>query len=245
MVLVHGAYADGSSWSEVIARLQAAGVTATAVQNPLGSLADDVAHTRRILAIQDGPTILAGHSFAGTVITEAGTDPVVVGLVYVAARAPDAGEDYAALAKRFPTPPANAGLVYEQGFGGLTEDAFLNDFANGVDPVKARSLYAVQGRISETLFTERVTVAAWRSKPCWYAVSRNDRTTSPDLERFLAKRMGATTVEIDSGHLSLITHPDEVTQLILEAARGARSTAAHEPGTLLAVGTEPQRPSTR
>lgn len=219
VVLVHGAYADGSSWSEVIARLQAAGLTATAVQNPLGSLADDVAHTRRILAMQDGPTILAGHSFAGTVITEAGTDPRVVGLVYVAARAPDAGEDYAALTKKFPTPPANAGLVYEHGFGGLTEHAFLHDFANGVDPVKARTLYAVQGRISETLFTEKVTIAAWRSKPCWYAVSRKDRTTSPELEHFLADRMNATTIEIDSGHLSILTHPQEVTDLIMEAAR--------------------------
>ena len=133
VVLVHGAYADGSSWSEVIERLQGAGLTATAVQNPLTSLADDVAHTRRVLALQDGPTILAGHSFAGTVITEAGIDPHVVGLVYVAARAPDAGEDYAALANRFPAPPANAGLVYTGGFGALTEDAFLNDFANGID----------------------------------------------------------------------------------------------------------------
>jgi pimeloyl-ACP methyl ester carboxylesterase len=219
VVLVHGAYADGSSWSEVIERLQRAGLTATAVQNPLTSLADDVAHTRRILARQDRPVILAGHSFAGTVITEAGTAPNVVGLVYVAARAPDAGEDYAALTQRFPAPPANAGLVYADGFGGLTEEAFLNDFANGVDPVRARVLYAVQGRVAEGLFHEKTTVAAWRSKPSWYAISRQDRTTSPELERFLAQRMGATTVEIDSGHLSLITHPDEVTQLILDAAR--------------------------
>jgi pimeloyl-ACP methyl ester carboxylesterase len=144
VVLVHGAYADGSSWSEVIERLQHAGLTATAGQNPLTSLAGDVAHTRRILDLHDGPVILAGHSFAGTVITEAGTHPNVVGLVYIAARAPDAGEDYAALAQRFPAPPANAGLVYTGGFGALTEDAFLNDFANGVDPVRARVLYAVQ-----------------------------------------------------------------------------------------------------
>ena len=160
VVLVHGAYADGSSWSEVIERLQRAGLAATAVQNPLISLADDVAHTRRILALHDGPVILAGHSFAGTVITEAGTGPRVEGLVYIAARAPDAGEDYAALAQKFPTPPANAGLVYSGGFGGLTEDAFLNDFANGVDPVRARTLYAAQGRVSESLFRERTTVAA-------------------------------------------------------------------------------------
>jgi pimeloyl-ACP methyl ester carboxylesterase len=222
VVLVHGAYADGSSWSDVIERLQRAGLTATAVQNPLTSLADDVAHTRRIVALQDGPVVLVGHSFAGTVITEAGADPNVVGLVYVAARAPDAGEDYAALTQRFPAPPANAGLVYAGGFGGLTEDAFRSDFANGVDPVRARVLYAVQGRVSEGLFHEKTTVAAWRSKPSWYAVSRQDRTTSPELERFLAQRMGATTIEIDSGHLSLVTHPDEVTQLILDAVRATR-----------------------
>jgi pimeloyl-ACP methyl ester carboxylesterase len=221
VVLVHGAYADGSSWSEVIERLQHAGLAVAAVQNPLTSLADDVAHTRRILALHDGPVILAGHSFGGTVITEAGIDPRVAGLVYIAARAPDTDEDYAALAQKFPAPPANAGLVYTGGFGGLTEDAFLNDFANGVDPVRARVLYAVQGRVSESLFREKTTAAAWRSKPSWYAISRQDRTTSPELERFLAKRMNATTVEIDSGHLSLITHPQEVTQLILSATRVA------------------------
>lgn len=219
VVLVHGAYADGSSWSDVIERLQAAGVTATAVQNPLRSLADDVAATRLLLARHAEPTILVGHSYGGTVISEAGIDPNVVGLVYVAARAPDAGEDYAALAKTFPTPPANAGLVYEHGFGSLTEHAFLDDFANGVDRSRARTLYAVQGPISATLFGDKTTVAAWRSKPSWYAVSRQDRTTSPELERFLAKRMKATTIELDSGHLSLITHPRQITELILRAAR--------------------------
>ena len=151
VVLVHGAYADGSSWSEVIRRLQGAGVTATAVQNPLISLADDVAHTRRVLTRQSGPVILAGHSFAGTVITEAGTHPSVAALVYIAARAPDAGEDYAALAGRFPAPPASAGLEYSDGFGSLTEDAFRNDFANGVEPGLAGVLYAVQGQVSQTL----------------------------------------------------------------------------------------------
>jgi pimeloyl-ACP methyl ester carboxylesterase len=221
VVLVHGAYADGSSWSEVIERLQRAGLAVAAVQNPLTSLADDVAHTRRILSLQNGPVVLAGHSFAGTVITEAGTDPRVAGLVYIAARAPDADEDYAALAQRFPAPPANAGLVYADGFGGLTEDAILNDFANGVDPVRARVLYAAQGRVSESLFHDKTTAAAWRSKPSWYAISRQDRTISPELQRFLAERMHATTVEIDAGHLSLITHPDEVTQLILSATRAA------------------------
>jgi pimeloyl-ACP methyl ester carboxylesterase len=222
VVLVHGAYADGSSWSEVIERLHAAGVTATAVQNPLRSVADDAAATRLILARHAEPTILVGHSYGGTVITEAGADPHVVGLVYVAARAPDAGEDYAALTKTFPTPPATAGLVYKDGFGSLNEHAFLHDFANGVDRSRARLLYAVQGHVSATLFADTTTVAAWRSKPSWYAVSRQDRTTAPQLERFLAKRMKAKTIELDSGHLSLITHSRQITELILRAA-GHRS----------------------
>ena len=219
VVLVHGAYADGSFWSPVIKRLQAAGITATAVQNPLTSLADDVAATRRILAQHPKPTILVGHSYGGTVVTEAGADPQVAGLVYVAARAPDAGEDYTALTKKFPTPPANAGLVYQDGFGSLTKNTFLHDFANGVDRSKARLLYAVQGHISATLFDDKTTTAAWRSKPSWYAISKHDRTTSPELERFLAKRMNATTIEVDSGHLSPVTHPRRITELILRAAR--------------------------
>jgi pimeloyl-ACP methyl ester carboxylesterase len=223
IVLVHGAYADGSSWAGVIEYLQAAGLNVTSVQNPLTSLADDVAFTHRALALQDGPTILVGHSFAGTVITEAGVDPKVAGLVYVAARAPGAGEDYGALAKQFPAPPANAGLVFVDGFGGLTEDAFLNDFANGVEDTEARVLYAAQGRVAQELFQDRTTVAAWTSKPSWYAISKQDRTTSPDLEHFLAKRMNATTIEVDAGHLALVTHPQEIGGLILSAARACAS----------------------
>lgn len=218
VVLVHGAYADGSCWSEVIRRLQQAGLKVTAVQNPLTSLSDDVAATRRILTLQDGPTVLVGHSWAGTVISEVGIDPKVSALVYVAARAPDAGEDYTALAAKFPTPPANAGLVRSGGFAQLSEEAFLSDFAGGVDPAKVRVLYAVQGRISDTLFTSKTTVAAWRSKPCWYAVSTQDRTTAPELEQFLAKRMKAKTIELKTSHLSMITHPQEITRLILNAA---------------------------
>jgi pimeloyl-ACP methyl ester carboxylesterase len=218
VVLVHGAYADGSSWSEVIQRLQKAGLHVTSVQNPLTSLADDVDATRRAIALQDGPTILAGHSWAGTVISEAGTDPKVAGLVYVAARAPDAGEDYAALAAKFPAAPASAGLVKSGGFAELSEDAFLHDFAGDINPVKAKVMYAEQGRISDQLFASRTTQAAWRSKPTWYAVSINDRTTSPQLERFLAHRMNAKTIEIASSHLSLLSHPDQIANLILEAA---------------------------
>ncbi|MCA1323842.1 alpha/beta fold hydrolase [Herbaspirillum sp. alder98] len=221
VVLVHGAYADGSCWTDVIERLQKAGMHVTAVQNPLSSLADDVEATRRILALQDGPTILVGHSWAGTVISEAGTDPKVAGLVYVAARAPDAGEDYGALAARFPTPPASSGLVKANGYAQLNEQAFMRDFAGDVDPVKARALYAVQGRISDTLFASRTTQAAWRNKPSWYAISTNDRTTSPELEHFLAQRMQAKTIELASSHVSMLSHPDEIATLILDAAEQA------------------------
>jgi len=217
VVLVHGAYADGSCWSEVIGRLQLAGLNATAVQNPLTSLADDVAATRRILALQDGPTVLVGHSWAGTVISEAGVDPKVSALVYVAARAPDAGEDYTALAAKFPAPPASAGLVKSGGFAQLSEEAF-RDFAGDIEPAKARILYAVQGRVSDTLFSGKTTQAAWWSKPSWYAISTEDRTISPELERFMADRMKAKTIEVKASHLSLISHPNEITNLILNAA---------------------------
>src|SRR5256885_13988657 len=217
VVLVHGAYADGSSWAAVIPLLQQAGLKVTAVQNPLTSLADDVAATRRILALQDGPTVLAGHSWAGTVISEVGVDPKVSALVYVAARAPDAGEDYTALAAKFPTPPASAGLVKSNGFAQLSEEAFLRDFAGDIEPTKARILYAVQGRISDTLFSGKTTNAAWRSKPSWYAISTEDRTISPELERFMADRMKAKTIEVKASHLSLISHPHEITHLILNA----------------------------
>jgi pimeloyl-ACP methyl ester carboxylesterase len=218
VVLVHGAYADGSSWSEVIPLLQRAGLNVMAVQNPLTSLADDVEATRRILALQDGPTVLVGHSWAGTVISEAGVDPKVSALVYVAARAPDAGEDYAALAAKFPTPPASAGLVKSEGFAQLSEDSFLRDFAGDLDRVRARALYAVQGRISAALFGSKTTQAAWKTKPTWYAVSTQDRTTSPELERFLASRMKAKTIELKSSHVSLLSHPQEIADLILSAA---------------------------
>jgi pimeloyl-ACP methyl ester carboxylesterase len=218
VVLVHGAYADGSSWAEVIPILQAAGLHVTAVQNPLTSFADDVAATRRILAQQDGPTVLVGHSYGGMVVSEAGVDDHVTALVYVSARAPDAGEDYPALAAKYPTPPATKGLVKANGFAQLSEESFIRDFAGDLPPARARALYAVQGQIADTLFAARTTQAAWRSRPSWYAVSKNDRTTSPELERFLAKRMNAHAIELDSSHVSLISHPREIAGLILEAA---------------------------
>lgn len=218
IVLVHGLFADGSCWSEVISRLQAAGFNATAVQNPLTTLPDAVASAQRVLERQDGPTVLVGHSFSGMIVTEAGTHPGVSALVYVAARAPDAGEDYTALARTYPTPPASAGIVFDGDEGRLTEEAFLRDFAGDLPKAKARVLYAVQEPFQKALLAGRTTRAAWRTKPSFYAVSTEDRTINPDLQRFMAKRMGAKTIEVKASHLSLISHPDEITQLIIKAA---------------------------
>jgi len=218
IVLVHGLFADGSCWSEVIGRLQGAGLNVTSVQNPLTTLPDAVAAALRVLDRQDGPTVLVGHSFGGMIVTDAGVHPNVSSLVYVAARAPDAGEDYATLAKTFPTPPASAGVVFDGDEGRLTEAAFLRDFAGDLPRAKARVLYAVQAPFQKALLTGRTTNAAWRSKPSFYAVSTEDRTINPDLERFMAKRMGARTIEVKASHLSLISHPDVITRLILEAA---------------------------
>jgi len=218
IVLVHGLFADGSCWTEVVARLQAQGFNATAVQNPLTTLPDAVASAQRVLARQDGPTVLVGHSFSGMIVTEAGLHPNVSALVYVAARAPDAGEDYTALAKTFPTPPASAGIVFDGDEGRLSEAAFLRDFAGDIPEAKAKVLYAVQQPFQKVLLTGRTTVAAWRSKPSFYAVSTEDRTINPDLERFMAKRMGAKTIEVKASHLSLISQPETITALIVQAA---------------------------
>jgi pimeloyl-ACP methyl ester carboxylesterase len=158
------------------------------------------------------------HSFGGVILTEAGVAPNVSAVVYVAARAPDAGEDYMALAKRFPTPPASAGIVWSGDDGRLSEEAFLRDFAGDLPSDKARVLYAVQAPFKRALLADKTTHAAWRSKPSWYAVSTEDRTIDPDLQRFMAKRIGAKTIEIKASHLSLISQPDTITNLIVEAA---------------------------
>jgi len=218
VVLIHGLFADGSCWTEVIARLQRKGLNATAMQNPLTSLQASVEATKDVLSWQQGPTVLVAHSFGGMILTEAGVDPKVSAVVYVAARAPDAGEDYTALASKYPAAPASAGIIWANDYGRLGEEAFLRDFAGDLPPEKARVLYAVQAPFKRSLLTEKTTQAAWRSRPSFYAVSTDDRTINPDLQRFMAKRMGAKTVEVKASHLGLISQPDAIADLILEAA---------------------------
>ncbi|KAA0125532.1 alpha/beta hydrolase [Methylobacterium sp. P1-11] len=223
VVLVHGLFADGSCWSEVIPRLQATGLNVTSVQNPLTTFEEAVASAQRVLSRQEGPTVLVGHSFSGMIVTEAGVDPKVSALVYVAARAPDAGEDYTALAKTYPTPPASAGILFDGDEGRLSEAAFLKDFAGDLPADRAKVLFAVQQPFHKALLTGRTTQAAWRSKPSFYAVSTEDRTINPDLERFMAKRMNARIVELKASHLSLISHAQDIADLILEAAGQPRA----------------------
>ena len=217
VVFVHGLFADGSCWSKVIARLQQKGVNCTSVQNPLTSLHEASEAARRAIAAQPGPTVMVGHSFSGMIVTDVGGDPKVTALVYVAARAPDAGEDYTALAKNYPTPAAAAGIVFNDDWGQLSEKAFLHDFAGDLPPEEARVLYATQQPFKKSLTTEKTTNAAWRAKPTFYAVCTQDRTINPDLERFMAKRMGAKTIEVEASHLALLSRPDVITNLILEA----------------------------
>jgi pimeloyl-ACP methyl ester carboxylesterase len=220
IVLVHGAWADGSSWSAVIERLQASGYQVTAPQFPMTSIADDVARLRQVLDFQDGPTIVAGHSYGGQIMTSLGTDaPNVVGLVYIAAFGIDEGESLGALLSQGPVTPALAHLFTDkQGFGWLSEDDFVHHFAADVDPVKAKAMYAVQQALAGSAFTDVMGIPAWKSLPSWYLVATDDQAIPPDAERLFASRMGATTVEVPSSHVAMVSHPDEVTQLIETAA---------------------------
>jgi pimeloyl-ACP methyl ester carboxylesterase len=228
IVLVHGAWADGSSWSGVVERLQADGFQVRAPQFPLTSLADDVARLRQMLAFQDGPTIVAGHSYGGQIITALGTDaPNVVGLVYIAAFGLDEGESLGALLSQGPVTPALAHLFTDsRGFGWLAEDDFVNHFAADVDPTRARVLYAVQQALASSAFTDVMGTPAWKSLPSWYLVAQNDEAIPPDAERMFASRMGATTVEIPSSHVAMVSHPVEVTELIEKAAEAVGAAAA-------------------
>jgi pimeloyl-ACP methyl ester carboxylesterase len=228
IVLVHGAWADGSSWSAVVERLQADGYSVVAPQFPDTSLADDVARLRQVLNRQSGPTIVAGHSYGGQIATALGTDaPNVAGLVYIAAFGLDEGESLGALLGGGPPTPSLAHLIVdEQGLGWIPEEDFVGHFAGDVDPAKARVLYAVQQGLSMSTFEDVMGVPAWRSIPTWYLVATNDEAIPPDAERMFAQRMGATTVEVASGHLAMVTHPHETVSLIEAAAEAARSGAA-------------------
>jgi pimeloyl-ACP methyl ester carboxylesterase len=220
VVLIHGAWAEGSSWSAVIEQLQAEGYKVTAPQFPLTSLADDVARLRQVLALQDGPTVLVGHSYGGQIMTALGAGaPNVVGLVYIAAFGLDDGESLGAVLAQGPVTPALAHeVVDESGFVWLSEEDFVNHFAADVDPVKARVLYAVQQPLVANAFDEVMGVPAWKSLPSWYLVASDDEALPPDAERLFATRMGATVVEVPSGHLAMISHPGEVAKLTEAAA---------------------------
>ena len=222
IVLAHGAWADGSSWSAVIQRLQADGYHVTAPQFALTRLADDVARLRQVLARQNGPTVVAGHSYGGQIITALGTDaPNVVGLVYIAGFGLDEGESIGALLDQAPagSSPALAHLdVDPQGFAWLPEDDFVNHFAADVDPVKARVMCAVQQPLHWSALGEVMGVPAWKSLASWFLVAEGDQVIPPDAQRQFAARMGATTVEVSTNHVAMVSHPDEVLALIRTAA---------------------------
>jgi len=227
IVLVHGAWADGSCWNGVIERLQGRGFEVRAPQFPLCSLADDVARLRQVLEFQDGPTIVAGHSYGGQIITALGDEaPSVVGLVYIAAFGLDEGESLGALLSQGPPTSALAHLFTDShGFGWLSKDDFVNHFAADVDPTWARMMYAVQQALALSACGDVMGVPAWKSLPTWYLVAQNDEAIPPDAERQFAARMGATTVEVPSSHVAMVSHPAEVAQLIETAAESVGAAA--------------------
>jgi pimeloyl-ACP methyl ester carboxylesterase len=222
IVLVHGAWADGSCWRDVVQELQASGYGVVAPQFPETSLADDVARLRQVLVRQNGPTIVVGHSYGGQIMTSLGTDaPNVAGLVYIAAFGLDEGESIGALLASGPPTPALANLdVDAAGFAWLPEDDFVKHFAGDVPPVEAKVMFAVQQPLSMSTLGDVMGVPAWKSLPSWYLVATEDEAIPPDAERHFASRMGATTVEVASSHVAMVSHPDDVVSLIEAAAKG-------------------------
>lgn len=225
IVLVHGAWADGSCWSAVIEHLQARGYNVTAPQFPESSLAADVARLRQVLDRQDGPAVVVGHSYGGQIITALGNDaPNAAGLVYIAAFGLDEGESIGALLAQGPPTPALAHLdIDKQGFAWLPEDDFVEHFAADVDQVRALVMYAVQQPLAATALEDVMGVPAWRSLPTWYLVAGGDEAIPPDAERQFAARMGATTVEVASGHVAMVSHPDAVAALIEKSAKAVQA----------------------
>ncbi|TGD82547.1 alpha/beta fold hydrolase [Hymenobacter wooponensis] len=227
IVLVHGTWADGSSWAKVIPLLQAKGYHVTAVQNPLTSLTDDVAATKRALALQDGPVLLVGHSWGGVVITEAGNDAKVAGLVYVAAAAPEEGQSFLELVQTAPATPGNDEIRPDaSGFVSMTPKGIMEDFAQDLPQTEQQVLISTQGPQAFSALQEKITQAAWKTKPSWYIVAANDRMINPDLERTLAKKMNATTTTLPSSHVVMLSQPEQVAAVIMEAASQVHSTKA-------------------
>src|SRR5215510_14900700 len=227
IVLVHGAFADGTCWAKVIPILESRGFPVVAVQNPLTSLSDDANATRRIIAMQDGPVILVGHSWGGAVITEAGDDPKVVGLVYVAAWMPEIGNSANQTSEPFgPTPVVKQIKVDAQHFASLSEEGVINDFAQGLPMAERRLVLAVQGQIYGPMFDDKLTHAAWKSKPSWHVIAMNDRTLSPAMEEDGAKRSGGVAVRLPTCHVAMLEEPQKVADIITKAAKGAAKAAA-------------------
>ncbi len=219
VILVHGAWADGSSWSRIIPLLTARNLNVTAVQLPLTSLADDAATVKRALALQTGPVVLVGHSYGGAVITEAGNDPKVTGLVYVAAFAPDAGQSAGSLSASVPPPPMGAEVRPDsQGFLKLTRTGVYKDFAQDVTPAEKLELYAAQAPTNVKSLGGTISRAAWRSKPSWYIVAAEDRAIPPTLEAAMAKTIHAKTTTVQGSHLIMLSKARAVAAVIEDAA---------------------------
>lgn len=220
IVLVHGAFADGSSWSKVIPLLQSKGYNVFAVQNPLTSLQDDVAATKRAIAAMDGPVLLVGHSWAGVVITEAGNDPKVKGLMYVCAFAPDDNQSLTDVAKDFPPAHGNTAVqVSPSGFLSLSSQGINEDFAQDLPPAERNVIFATQGEWGAQCTTAKVSSASWKNKPTWFIVGTEDHMINPDLERAEAKRMKATTIELKTSHIPMVSQPKNVADFIIAAAQ--------------------------
>ncbi len=220
-MLVHGAWADGSSWAKVIPLLEQKGFHVTAVQNPLTSFADDVAATKRAIDAQDGPVLLVGHSYGGAIITEAGNDPKVAGLVYVAAFAPDTGESSGGLAKPYgPTPGVTELRPLADGFLVLSDKGVQEDFAQDVADPERKLLIATQVPTQGSVLGAPMTAAAWRTKPSWFVIASNDRMIAPEQERVTAKRMNARTLTLTTSHVPMLSKPAEVSAFLSEAALG-------------------------
>ena len=219
VVLVHGAFADGSGWDKVIPLLQAKGLDVVSVQNPLTSLADDVAATRRVLDAQKGPVVLVGHSWGGVVISEIGIHERVKSLVYVAAFAPSAGQSVVELGKGYPTPPGFNFLVQDkEGFLSLSPEGMARHFAQDLPPSKTSLMAATQGPINARSFDERVTAAAWRTRPSWYVLTQQDHMIDPGLQRAMAEKISAHIVNVPSSHVPQLSKPVQVANAIIDAA---------------------------